>query len=270
MAGHFCFSLVHVGHRPDLSNRLSCYLWLHKTNILRDVEAKRPYNAENIRSRRNPDEFYHLFAHQSSGNDPGEPKNQQKILNISWKTTKITQTQIKIQSIYPRTCPPPRWTAWETRPIKPILPPPYTRSSLLATFTQHPKTKKIFRKHAQENKQKKWVRSGESVPALALIQRRHLCNSFSCQCCFHRRLRHSWIWNTQPSPPWLRRTLGGELLGIQTLRSSRYIERKDCGWGKPQPGPTSFLTRRTRKNITSMHYICIYRKTPQIIGRLLF
>ena len=26
--------------------------------------------------------------------------------------------------IYPSTCPPPRWTSWETKPINPTLPPP--------------------------------------------------------------------------------------------------------------------------------------------------
>lgn len=37
----------------------------------------------------------------------------------------------------PRTWRPPSWTAWETRPIRPTLPPPYTKSILFSTFKTH-------------------------------------------------------------------------------------------------------------------------------------
>lgn len=52
---------------------------------------------------------------------------------------------------YPMTCLPPLCTAWETKPINPTLPPPYTRSMFLATWKDNirlfkdKKTRKSFK-----------------------------------------------------------------------------------------------------------------------------
>ena len=91
----------------------------------------------------------YLFAHQGFGYDPAGQvficksfisllaRNERRMLSL-------------YHSTYPRTWPPPLWTACETKPINPMLPPPYTRSIFLATFMQ----KRPTQTHTQKRRKR--------------------------------------------------------------------------------------------------------------------
>ena len=101
--------------------------------------------------------------------------------------------RLLIEGAYPSTWHPASWTACETKPMRPMLPPPYTRFNLfLICFIKQRKTKKKNQDPFQRFQDSHYsIKITE--PALELDQWQHLCNTLCFHCCFHRTHKPSWI-----------------------------------------------------------------------------